>query len=324
MKRYLINFALKEAFDSLPAAVCCCTQTGTIRLCNRKMHALYRKMTGTDFQNVEELMSVLEHPECHAGFEREGNVIVFSDGEAWEFSKNQIVTEDRETYMEIRFTDVSELYEKQKRLKKQSEELKDMYSTLHELNEKRMRMSEEKEILEMKMRIHDSMNTGMTAIRQVLEGSADISDLEAVAQLRKSVRLLSVPVKQDFPQAMEEFIHDASIMGVEVRLTGSLPHDHEKFLIALFREACINAARHADATVLWIDIREEENIIQVTVHDNGNGSKDMPVMTGGLKDLSSVVKEKGGSLQITCTHPFTVMAQLQKQEEQPDDRSTDY
>lgn len=312
MKRYMINFALKEAFDTLPAAVCYCTQSGTIRLCNAQMHALYRKMTGSDLQNRDELMHVITHPQCSDSFHKEGDVFLFEDGQAWEYAQNDIITEDGETYTEIRFTDVSELYEKQKQLRKQSDYLKDMYASLHELNEKRMRMKEEQEILELKLQIHDSMNTGMTAIRQLLEGNGSIDESEAVSQLRRSVRALAVSRKQESSIAMEEFIHDASIMGVEVicKDTVQIPLRLESTVTALCREACINAARHGDATKLWIDMKQDSDMIQLSITDNGNGCQDHPLIRGGLKDLSSIVEQTGGSLSITQTRPFTINAVL--------------
>ena len=121
-----LRSAVKEALDTLPSAVCYFTPAGTVKLCNTAMYELYRKITQSDLQSLTELNEALEGCDHTTGVIRDGNVFLFPDGHAWQYSAEKITTAQGEVYTEVIFDDVTELYEKQQELKFQSRELKKM------------------------------------------------------------------------------------------------------------------------------------------------------------------------------------------------------
>ena len=85
MGRFRVNHelraAVKEALDTLPAAVCYFTAAGSVKLCNAAMNGLFRKISRRDLQSYAELKEVLERCDPNTGITRDENVVFFS---GWE------------------------------------------------------------------------------------------------------------------------------------------------------------------------------------------------------------------------------------------------
>lgn len=167
-KKYALRWAVKEALDTLPSAVCYFTAVGNVKLCNTAMYDLIRKITQNDLQTLDELNEALDSCNQNTGVIREGNLFLFPDGHAWQYSVDKVTAADGRIYTEAVLSDVTELYEKRQKLQRQSRELKKMYRELKILSANVLEMTREEEILNLKSRLHDQMNMGVAAIRQIL------------------------------------------------------------------------------------------------------------------------------------------------------------
>lgn len=81
----------------------------------------------------------------------------------------------------------------------------------------------------------------------------------AVRQFRRATQVLRE--ENVYPQDdVSEFIRDAEVSGVRVEINGELPTEAKllKVLLAVMREACINAVRHADATAMYVVSEQTE------------------------------------------------------------------
>lgn len=81
--KYALRIAVKEALDTLPAAVCYFNSSGTVKLCNSVMRDLFRKITQSDLQSFDELQKALDGCNQSTGIVRDGNIFLFPDGRAW-------------------------------------------------------------------------------------------------------------------------------------------------------------------------------------------------------------------------------------------------
>jgi signal transduction histidine kinase len=77
-----------------------------------------------------------------------------------------------------------------------------------------------------------------------------------------------------------------------------LPEPFEVALYYVVCEALTNALKHAYATVVRIDLNEEDGHVRLRVRDNGVGGAD-PTRGSGLVGLDHRVRELGGTLDIT-------------------------
>ena len=119
-KKYALRWAVKEALDTLPSAVCYFTAAGNVKLCNTAMYDLIRKITQNDLQTLDELNEALDSCNQNTGVIREGNLFLFPDGHAWQYSVDKVTAVDGRIYTEAVLSDVTELYEKRQKLQRQS------------------------------------------------------------------------------------------------------------------------------------------------------------------------------------------------------------
>lgn len=310
--RYELRVAVKEALDTLPAAVCYFTPSGTVKLCNRAMYALFRRITQSDLQSFYELKEALEGCDQSTGIIREGNVFLFPDGKAWQYSAEEVKTTDGKVYIEAVFSDVTELHEKRQELKRQSRELKKMYRELKLLSENVQEATREQEILNMKSRLHDQMNMGVAAIRQMLrQNTTSEENAAAVTQFRRAIQVLQE--ENAYPQDdVTEFMRDAAVSGMEVKITGKLPEKEEliHLLLPVMREACVNAARHADAATLYIRAEQSGDAVTLRMTNDGKQPKGEIMPRGGLADLEKMLAEAGGTMQIQSQPVFMLTVTL--------------
>ena len=310
--KHRLRFAVKEALDTLPSAVCYFTSTGTVKLCNTAMYAVFRKIAQCDLQSLAELKEALEGCDKRTGIIRDGNVFLFPDGHARQYSEGEVKTADGKVYTEAVFSDVTELYEKRRELKKMYRELKKMYRELKTLSDNVQEMTGEQEILNLKSRLHDQMNMGVAAIRQILrQNTASEENDAAVKQFRRAIQVLHA--ENPYPQDdVSEFIRDAAVSGVQVKITGSLPKEEEMpdLLLPVMREACVNAARHADATMLYVTAEQMPNAVTLRITNNGKQPEGEITPRGGLADLGRFIAEAGGLMEIHSQPAFVLTVTL--------------
>lgn len=311
-KKHALRWAVKEALDTLPSAVCYFTAAGNVKLCNTAMCDLIRKITQNDLQTLDELNEALDSCNQNTGVIREGNLFLFPDGHAWQYSVDKVTAADGRIYTEAVLSDVTELYEKRQKLQRQSRELKKMYRELKILSANVLEMTREEEILNLKSRLHDQMNMGVAAIRQILrQNTTSEENAAAIAQFRRGIQVLQE--ENAYPQDdIAEFIRDAEVSGIRVEITGDFPEEKEvlHLLLPVLREACVNAARHADASVLYITAERKSNAMRLLLTNDGRQPQQEIVPRGGLVDLGRMLAEAGGKIEIQSQPQFLLTVTL--------------
>ena len=311
-KKHALRWAVKEALDTLPSAVCYFTAAGNVKLCNTAMCDLIRKITQNDLQTLDELNEALDSCNQNTGVIREGNLFLFPDGHAWQYSVDKVTAADGRIYTEAVLSDVTELYEKRQKLQRQSRELKKMYRELKILSANVLEMTREEEILNLKSRLHDQMNMGVAAIRQILrQNTTSEKNAAAIAQFRRAIQVLQE--ENAYPQGdIAEFIRDAEVSGIRVEITGDFPEEKEvlHLLLPVLREACVNAARHADASVLYITAERKSNAMRLLLTNDGRQPQQEVIPRGGLVDLGRMLAEAGGKIEIQSQPQFLLTVTL--------------
>lgn len=311
-KKHALRWAVKEALDTLPSAVCYFTAAGNVKLCNTAMYDLIRKITQNDLQTLDELNEALDSCNQNTGVIREGNLFLFPDGHAWQYSVDKVTAADGRIYTEAVLSDVTELYEKRQKLQRQSRELKKMYREMKILSATVLEMTREEEILNLKSRLHDQMNMGVAAIRQILrQNTTSEENAAAIAQFRRAIQVLQE--ENAYPQDdMAEFIRDAEVSGIRVEITGDFPEEKEvlHLLLPVLREACVNAARHADASVLYITAERKSNAVRLLLTNDGRQPQQEVIPRGGLVDLGRMLAEAGGKIEIQSQPQFLLTVTL--------------
>ena len=187
-----------------------------------------------------------------------------------------------------------------------------MYQELKSLSENVQEAAREQEILNMKSRLHDQMNMGVAAIRQILrQNTTSEENAAAITQFRHAIQVLQE--ENAYPQDdVTEFIRDAAVSGIQVKIEGNLPETAETLhlLLPVMREACVNAARHANATMLYVAVAQSPDFVTLRMTNDGKQPQEEITPRGGLVDLGKVIAEAGGRLEFRSQPVFTLTVTL--------------
>ena len=152
------------------------------------------------------------------------------------------------------------------------------------------------------------MGSGLLAIRRILQQKTDSSENNAaVMQFRRAVEALQEEnIIQQYD--VSEFIRDAAVSGIRVEITGELPKEKGllRLILPILREACVNAARHADAAALYIAAEQTEDSVILRITNDGKPPDNEVVPSGGLADFGKRVAEAGGSMIIQSRPEFVL------------------
>jgi len=140
------------------------------------------------------------------------------------------------------------------------------------------------ELNELKARLSDTANGLAGAAEELQEISrgihpAILSTGGLAPALKTLARRSAVPVELD------------------VRADRRLPERVEVAAYYVVSEALTNAAKHAHASVVHVDLEAEDSIVQLAIRDDGVGGAD-PARGSGLIGLSDRVEALGGRIEI--------------------------
>lgn len=314
---HLDRNCVKQAMDLFPCAVCYFAPSGDVKLCNLQMHRLFHRLAQKELQTLTDLTQALRDCDERSGIIRLSDVrqtYLFPDGKVWRYSQSEI-TANGKIYTEALFADVTELYEKNLELHRQTAQLQKIAEELKQLSENVQTLADERETLTAKTKLHDSMGSGLLAVRRILQQKTDSAENDAaVTQFRRAVAVLQE--ENSSPQYdVTEFIQNAAVSGIRVEITGELPKrkDTLRLLLPILREACVNAARHADATALYVTAEQTAEAYVLRIGNDGKQPEGEVIPRGGLADLGKRMAEVGGSMDIQTQPEFVLTVILPKE-----------
>lgn len=292
---------IKDCADHMETGICYYMDGGQVIFQNREMNRLCIELTGNNLLNGEELYGAVN-----------GETVTLSNGRVIRFDHKIIDFENTKTHELLAF-DITEFTEKSNKLVRENEELGKMNKALHEYNQKIDDTVRREEILQAKISIHDEMNRLMlmavaTAENDILEDCLDV-----LAQWKKIVLLLNNDgeEKADIINSARDL---AKMLGIEIVLDEDKCYElsernQEIFSIAA-REAVANASKHASASKLVISIIMNQDMVQIRFENDGIMPDKEAVPRGGLKNLSIIASDCGGSLEMVLSDHFTFVLNL--------------
>jgi signal transduction histidine kinase len=88
---------------------------------------------------------------------------------------------------------------------------------------------------------------------------------------------------------------------LDVRLEARLPEPVEVAAYFVVSETLTNAAKHAGASVVHVDVETVDRVLRLSVRDNGTGGAD-PSRGSGLVGLKDRVEALGGTISVQSPH----------------------
>lgn len=313
-KKTVDRNSIRESINTLPAGVCYFSENGLIKLCNFQMYRLYRSITQSELQSVNELHNALLQCSRTSGVIRVSDkepVFLFPDGKAWMYSENTMEAGDGSKYIEVIFSNVTELYEKKAEIEKQTKILEKINKNIRLLSSNVAAMTKEEEILSFKTQLHDRLGAGIVAARQVLLHRLPADEMDEVIRMwKQSVEFIEHDNNTlSNNSALSDLLHDADAIGVSIRMDGILPEDKDilELFINAMRECLTNCVRHAEGTELYVKCMKEDHYFILTITNNGKNPEGEITPCGGLTNLIRQTEYHGGKIEILSSPEFRLM-----------------
>ena len=250
--------AVKEGFDTLPAAICYFDRNGLLRLINHRMQEIAAVLCGCDLQTLTDLEQALHSPGGGVQLRDEAaRIYAFPDGTVYHFAVRPVQDKYGIPYTEVMATDVTQLAALHAALQQENERLADANRRAKRLYDNMPDIVREEEILKMKMRVHDDIGHTLLAARRALRHEHDLTRIKSeAAEWESSISLLCRARQEDAAEdPLTCMQRRAAVLGAAVQLRGAYPAARatRELYALILRECTSNAVRHAGATELYAD-----------------------------------------------------------------------
>jgi signal transduction histidine kinase len=136
-------------------------------------------------------------------------------------------------------------------------------------------------------------------LAQVAEGLTNV--LDGLREIALGIHP-GILVEGGLGPALKTLAHRSPIpVELDVRVEGRLPGPVEVTAYYIVSEALTNAAKHADASNVRVDVDVRDRALRVAVHDDGLGGAD-PARGSGLLGLKDRAEAIGGTILVESRH----------------------
>lgn len=305
--------AIREAINDLPLGLCFSDPENRIVLCNDKMRRLLFEIMGAFPQSAIEIDSALSFPTGSA-VRLDDELFRMEDGNVYQFRERALDVSGEKGWRQLSAQDVTGLYILNRQINAENDKLR---STNSELKKMYARMTEdirEKESLEIKMYVHDTMGRSLLTIQDMMNSSGQTE--KKLAVLQEAVGAMS-GIRPTFRNTFDEVISSAEKLGVRVELFGSVPKDisAENLLTAAVRECVTNCLRHAGGDIVCVEINRKGTDLIVNITNNGKAPDGDITEGSGLSSLRHSVEASGGMMTVSASPRFRLELRLTGKEQ---------
>jgi signal transduction histidine kinase len=305
-RSHITQESIQESIDYLPAGLCFYGADGRIFLVNYQMKELCRQICGEELTNGihfwQHLRQAGEHP-----------ILRMPDGTVYSFTRR--IRRSGYPVCELKAMDVTRQYELSMEIAEENKMLQAMNERLRIYGETAEAVAREREMLEARIHIHDSLGQLLLAARYALqhpeaENEAQRRQLVTLWQQNLGMLWEGNPPTQD---AYEDLADIAETVGVSIFYDGSLPPEDSRegrVLARMIHECLTNTVSHADGTELYVRVRSRGDGLQVTCRNNGKPPEGPIREGGGLSGVRRSVEGMGGTVEIVSEPEFQLTATL--------------
>lgn len=316
-KKQLSPLSIKQAVDDLPMGLCFSDSFGRIILCNCIMSNIGIMLLGSHPQTLDELESALQKPSKKSGVEilkGSEKLYRFPDGRIRCFYKYILTAPEIKGYTQLSAQDVTDVYNENLNLERSNQKLRDLNKKLNKMYECLEDTVREKESLDLKIYIHDTLGRSLITIQDIISSSSDSVETK-LENLKEAVSYLSSN-RSVFRNTFEDVRQKAAEMGVRVILDGDIPTDTpaEALIVAAAKECVTNCIRHAKGDLVKVEVRKTDNIIRVVITNNGDSPRKKPAEGCGLSSLRRSVEASGGEMHIFYMPAFALILNIPEKE----------
>ena len=227
--------------------------------------------------------------------------------------RSSLYVDSNDRWQQITAHNVTELYNSYQKQEEINEELAEVNRKLRKMYARMEDDVKEKESLDLKVYIHDTIGRSLLTIRDIIDSGENterkLEALQNAIGMLASNRVTSV-------STMDEVNRTARQLGVAVKIDGYLPRDTaaEELTVAAAKECVTNCIKHADGNEIYIRIAQRGERYDVTITNNGKIPKE-PIKEGsGLSTLRRSIESSGGEMHISHNPRFALLITIPTKE----------
>lgn len=302
--------SIKESLDFMPEGICFSSMDGTPLLVNTKMHEISDELFGEIVLNTNICDKKLKDNEVEDGItiiRSEPDYIVKSKDCVW-----NIKHKFHGNIKEVIATDITEIYRLTEEIEEKNHRLEAINKRLKEYNKRVDEYTRDKEILAAKIRVHDDIGRSLLAFRAYMNKYRNNRE-ELIELWSQSISLMKGEAQNIHePDDWENLNHAAKQVGVLLVLKGEIPKQKpkRKIVIDIIHECLNNMVRHAGGRNLSIILRENKDLLELEITNDGMAPKTKIVEKGGLSNLRKSVEMIGGSMVVESFPNFVLRASI--------------
>ena len=291
--------------------ICFADPNGRIILCNNRMRRLSFALCGHELQIKSDMENALSVPDRSVTVK--DDCYILPDKTVWQFRTQNITVDSDDRWQQITAHNVTELYNGYQKQEEINKELAEVNRKLRKMYARMEDDVKEKESLDLKVYIHDTIGRSLLTIRDIIDSGENterkLEALQNAIGMLASNRVTSV-------STMDEVKRTARQLGVAVKIDGYLPRDTaaEELTVAAAKECVTNCIKHADGNEVYIRIAQRGERYDVTITNNGKIPTE-PIKEGsGLSTLRRSIESSDGEMHISHNPRFALLITIPTKE----------
>lgn len=304
--------SIREAINDISEGVCFADPNGRIILCNKTMRELTYTMIGSYPQTISEIDAAFYYDKS---MERElsSELFFFPNGSIREFVFKNIVVDGEIGWRQVTSKDVTDLYRVKEQLERENKRLTETNRKLNLMYEHITDAVREKESLEMKIRVHDTMGRSLITIQDIMENPHEAE--KKLDVLYKTISVLSDCDAYSGDNIFDE-VKNCEKMGIKLIIDGNIPNRPaiERIFISAIRECATNCVKHAHGHHMNANIQKHYGIYSITITNDGDKPKEKIREGSGLSSLRRSVEAIGGEMLTAFSPRFALLLNIPETE----------
>lgn len=297
---------IPQAIDTLPLGIFFSDPTGRVVLANKKMNELVFLLIGSYPQLINDIngenITICDDIEV---LNKDKNIYKYPNGEIWRYKTTPLKDAKLKGWNQTIAQNITDIYTSNVQLHRSNEELLIINQELQDMYDRMADTIREKETLDLKVYIHDTMGRSLLTIHDLLEDENEDNMDDRLEALHEAVSVLSTnhPILES---TVDEVIKNAKRLGVKVVINGYISSEKilNQFVIFATRECVTNCIRHANGNEVYVSIDRHMGRDRITITNNGDAPNGEIKEGSGLSSLRRKVEAVKGEMIVSSFPKF--------------------
>lgn len=318
IKNHVTKLSVKEAVNAYPGGILYANARGSTLILNPSMKNLFMSLDINPELDIVEMWETLVNNESTGHvrvqkLDRDKVLIRLKDDRAWLLSL-QMIEVSRKQYWQLLAFDITSEDLMNRELEANYHRLKQTEGKLMNSLEQVEQLVKEREIVELKTRVHDILGQRLTILNRLLDKDVDWEDgLKHIKSLVEDLTQDVVSPTEKSPEHLLMSITQSyATIGTQVHLEGTLPPDTEAAftILQVIRESATNAVRHGAADNVYVALEDHGNHFTLKVRNDGTPPREPIREGGGLAGMRRQIESLSGKFIYNTNPGFTICAHV--------------